>query len=332
MGPVSNAPNVFITVDTEFSAGGHFHDPDKRPVTDRSVYCEIDGRSHGLGFMLKTLKDTGLKATFFVEGAHTYVLGFENMRRPVQEIMEAGHDTQLHVHPMWLHRSPGRSGAGLTDSFGELTQQQMVDAIEQGLQSFSTWGAPPPAVFRPGGLHMHRSVYPILRGLGIPVSSSVGAGTITYDDAEIAIPSGRRWIDGVLEVPITSFCDFRIGPKRHYKILTVTGAGTGEILSVIDDAQRNGVEDVVLLTHTFEFIKRSSANYERIAPSRVTQARFRALCRKLASGSCSVRTVADAVPDWLQSGENVSADLMGSFPSAVSRMILNKANDLMWRL
>lgn len=331
-GQPGKTTQVFITVDTEFSAGGHFHDPNKQPITDRSVYCEIDGRSHGLGFLLRTFKDTGLKATFFVEGAHTYVLGFENMRRPVQEIMEAGHDVQLHVHPMWLHRSPGRLGYRLTDSFGELNEKQMVDAIEQGLRSFAAWGAPPPLVFRPGSLHMHRSVYSVLRKLGIPVSSSVGAGTVAYHDAEIAISSGRKWIDGVLEVPITSYCDFRIGPKRHHKNLTVTGAGAGEIRSVIDEACLNGVEDVVLLTHTFEFIKRSSAYYERITPSRITQSRFRSLCRKLASNRHDVRTMAEAVPDWLRRGENATADLSGSLPSAVARMILNKVNDLVWHL
>ena len=331
MSSIPKATNVFITVDTEFSAGGHFHDPKKQPVTDRSVYCEIDGRSYGLGFMLKTFKDAGLKATFFVEGAHTYVLRFEEMRRPVQEIMEAGHDIQLHVHPMWLHRSPGRSGCRLTDSFAELDERQMVDAIEQGLRSFAAWGAPPPIVFRPGGLRMHRSVYPVLHRLGIPVSSSVGAGTRTYNNPEIAISSGRKWIDGILEVPITSYSDFRIGPKRHRKNLTLTGAGTGEILSVIDGAYRDGVEDVVLLTHTFEFIKRSSAYYERIAPNRLTQNRLRSLCDKLASERYAVKTMAEAVPDWLERGENASADLSGSLPSAVSRVILNKVNDLVWR-
>jgi hypothetical protein len=87
---MADSINVYITVDTEFSAGGHFHNSAKVPITDRSVYREIGGQSHGLGFMLKTLKETGLKATFFVEGAHTYLLGFEEMRRPVQEILEAG--------------------------------------------------------------------------------------------------------------------------------------------------------------------------------------------------------------------------------------------------
>lgn len=330
---MTSSVNVYITVDTEFSAGGHFHDERRPPVTDRSVYCEIGGKSHGLGFMLETLKSFDLTATFFVEGAHTYVLGFEPMKRPVQELLEAGHDVQLHLHPMWLHRSQSRSGSSLTDHMGELTQEQMTEVIEQGLSAFHTWGAPRPQIFRSGGLRMKRSVYPVLARLGLPVSSSIGAGgKRNLYDPDIALPNGRKWIDGVLEIPITSYCDMSLGPRRHHKILTVVGSGKNETISVLDEAGSAGLDEAVILTHPFEFIKRSSPYYESIAPSRIMQGRFRSLCATLASGPYRVERMIDSLPDWLHSADQPNRELHSSLTASLSRIILNQINTHVWRL
>jgi peptidoglycan/xylan/chitin deacetylase (PgdA/CDA1 family) len=323
--------NVYLTVDTEFSAGGFFHDPRLKPITDRSVYCEIGGRSHGLHFMLETLKEFGLQATFFVEGAHTYVLGFEPMRRPVQEILAAGHDLQLHVHPMWLHGSSRRNGCALTDDMSELSPEQVTEAIQQGLQALEIWGAPRPLVFRPGNLRIGRSVYPVLKRLGIPASSSIGAGSgIPYGN--LSFSSGRRWIDGVIEVPVTSYCGLRLGPIRTRHILTIAGASASEIESVINDGSRAGVPDIVIVTHTFEFIKQRSAYYENIAPNRITQRRFRKLCIILAASPCKVTTMGEGAAEWLRSGEHPESELSSRSSATIGRILCNALNNRMWWL
>ena len=47
------ATRVYLSVDTEFSIAGAFDDPAaNQPVGPQAVYCEIDGKSAGLGYLL----------------------------------------------------------------------------------------------------------------------------------------------------------------------------------------------------------------------------------------------------------------------------------------
>jgi hypothetical protein len=253
------------------------------------------------------------------------------MRRAVNDILSAEQDVQLHVHPMWLHFSEGRAGCPLTDRIGELTSAQMEDAIAVGLQAFEAWGAPKPTVFRAGGLRMRRSVYPVLKNLGIPISSSVGAARDFYDGEGIAIENGRKWVEGVLEIPVLCYADLKLGSKRHKRNLTIMGSGTGEIMSVLKRAAAAGVADAVILSHPFEFIKRSSVYYERIAPNPILERRFRVLCRQLASGRSCTRTMRDKTEHWLQSGDASPISIRSALFSSLSRVVINKANELLWR-
>lgn len=80
------ATRVYLSVDTEFSIAGAFDDPvANRPVGPQAVYCDIDGRSAGLGFLLETLGGHGARFPWLmynlmgrgveVSGADTYRSG-----------------------------------------------------------------------------------------------------------------------------------------------------------------------------------------------------------------------------------------------------------------
>jgi hypothetical protein len=46
---------VTITIDTEFSIGGAFSNPEKyKPVAEPVALCEIAGKGHGVDFLLDT--------------------------------------------------------------------------------------------------------------------------------------------------------------------------------------------------------------------------------------------------------------------------------------
>jgi len=68
--------DVCLTFDVEFTIGGAFSDPaNKQPVSERSVFCDVDGESQGLGFILNTLSKHKLTATFFVEALNFHYFG-----------------------------------------------------------------------------------------------------------------------------------------------------------------------------------------------------------------------------------------------------------------
>jgi len=70
---------VCITVDTEFSIGGNFKNPELSPVAEPIVLGAVDGKEHGLGFLLDSFSAFGVQATFFVEALQTAYFGDEPM-------------------------------------------------------------------------------------------------------------------------------------------------------------------------------------------------------------------------------------------------------------
>src|SRR5436305_3923002 len=54
---------ICITVDTEFSIGGNFDNPELLPVSHPIVLGAVAGKEHGLGFLLDSLAEFALPAT-----------------------------------------------------------------------------------------------------------------------------------------------------------------------------------------------------------------------------------------------------------------------------
>ncbi len=66
---------VCITVDTEFSIGGNFRNPELAPIAEPIVLGAISGKENGLGFILESLAEFEIRATFFVETLQTAYFG-----------------------------------------------------------------------------------------------------------------------------------------------------------------------------------------------------------------------------------------------------------------
>jgi len=311
---------LHITIDTEFDH--------RARAREQAVYCRIGERSHGLDFLLECFADHDLRASFFVETGHTLLLGAEPMRPIVARILEAGHDVQMHVHPLWLAEAEGRTD--IEDSMSALDEASCRRLIESGQAAFAAWGAPPPLAFRAGNLAMGRGVYCALRSCGIPISSSVGLGIHRSSDPELWIENGRRVIEGVVEVPVLGYADARLGERRHIKNLTITGSGLREMIALLERARAAKLEDVVLLTHPFEFIKRLDELYIEMEPSRVNQARLRALCAWVAaSPHLRTATFEERAPAWLANGSVADTPLAAPLSAALARAVENKLNDLL---
>ena len=136
----------------------------------------------------------------------------------------------------------------------------------------------------------------------------------------------------VLEVPILTYSDLKFGRRRHLKNLTVTGSGTGESRSVLQRACDAGLEDIVILTHPFEFVKRRNGGYDTITPNRVNQTRLIRLCQEIiASGDyLQARTFSDKAGEWLAGGDLPAVPVAASAPASCFRMLENGLNDTIW--
>lgn len=321
--------DILITIDTEFSAGGLFSGKGS-PVTEQSISCMIGGQSHGLGFMLDTFHETGAKATFFLEAAHTAYLGFDAMRPVVDDIRSAGHDIQLHLHPMWLQASGHVPGQPVCDSAAAMDEGGLRQMFETGCEAFRRWGVPHPVAFRAGNLQMGRLVYDTMAEFGIPVSSSIGRAIHESDDPVLRLDHGCHTIGKAIEVPVLGYADMKLAGRTHWKNLTITGCGTSETKAVIRRAVKAGLKDIVLLTHPFEFIKRHDRSFSDLSVNRVNQKRLRKLCQLIAEDpALSVSTFTDKAPIWAEATTaGPAAQITAPLPSVMARVAENRLNDL----
>ncbi len=282
---------VFLTIDTEFSIGGAFEDPEQnKPVGPRAVLCEVDGRSHGLGFLLDTLRASGIRATFFVEALNTYYFGDAPMRDLALSIKAAGHDVQLHVHPCWTYFKREDWPSHLksdppSDHMDRRSIEQVTEWLSAGVATFERWGVGRPAALRTGSLIADRTVYDAMERVGLRLSSNIGFGTHRPADSGLHFFSGIHRVGRVTELCVLTYADFQIGSRIHYRTLTITGTSFSEMRTLLLRAHESEVQSVVILTHPFEYVKYETSDFSDLRPNRINQRRLTLLGEFLRSNA-----------------------------------------------
>jgi peptidoglycan/xylan/chitin deacetylase (PgdA/CDA1 family) len=297
---------VCITIDTEFSIGGAFSNRARQPVAEPLVWCNAEGRSQGLGFMLDTFRQYGVQATFFVETLHRHHFKHDPMRPIAQKIYAEGHEVQLHSHPCWTlfqdedwwnaaHVQKGR------DDISKRSVDETLTLINQGIETFKEWALPRPLVFRSGNLRHGDNLYRALALAGIPYSSNVGVAIYDSGDPQYKLYSGQHERHAVKEFPVLSFVDWKFGQKQNIKSLTIAGSSFPETRRLLEKARSEGIPLVVVLTHPFEFVQNRDLAFQQTRRNRLTQARLGKLCQFLHQNSdrfeaCGLAAAAQACP------------------------------------
>ena len=327
---------IFLTIDTEFSIGGAFKAPDRlEPIGDQNVLCNVAGRSEGLGFMLDTFARHGLRATFFVEALQSAYFGDEPMGAIARRLQTAGHDLQLHLHPVWTYfdHGPWRERLAQVQPNDDLhgqTVEQLVSWMRRGIDCFQRWGVPAPVALRTGNLMVDRNVYRAMAQVGLQVASNIARAVFEPTEEGLRFNAGIRSIEGVVELPVLTYADLRLGSKPRCKALTVTGSSAAEVRSLLDRAHAAQAPAVVLLTHCHEFVKGDMRG--ALAPDRVNQRRLEATCRYLQDHADRFDvTTMDRMVNWQTSaGHDDDPLLTVPAPLAAMRMVQNKLNELNW--
>jgi hypothetical protein len=82
----------------------------------------------------------------------------------------------------------------------------------------------------------------------------------------------------VLECPVLSYTDWKIGSRQHMKSLTIAGTSFAEMRNLLEQAHASQVPLVVILTHPFEYVQSADEDYLHARRHRVTQQRLSQLC------------------------------------------------------
>ena len=334
--PRMDRTEICITIDTEFSIGGAFANPcAARPIGEEHVYCPAGGEAHGLPFLLRTFREFGTRATFFVEALNACHFGDRPMGRIVDEIVAAGQDAQLHVHPCWLHfRHPDwaekLAGDPPDDSCAGRTPAELDEIIGEALDVFGRWNAPRPIALRTGNLHADLGTYSAMARQGLRIASNLGVALFRPADPSLHVYGGGRWIQDVLELPVLSYVQLALARLRRYRLLTITAASWPETRALLYRARAAGLSPIVILTHPFEFVKTGRNGRGRTGANRINQRRLERLCRFLAENDDGfvATSFVEAAPRWLTTPPAERAPLQAPIATVLGRIVGNKANDL----
>jgi hypothetical protein len=282
---------VFITVDTEVWPQGTRWPHVPLPPDN---YCEREldcyfwggeaGTKLGLRFQLETLRAHDLRATFFVDPLFSFALGLAPLTKVVQAIRGARQEIALHLHPEWLTDSrvsnlPSFAGPLMRD-YSEATQSILIGA---GLERLGEAGAAPARAFRAGSWGADTATLRAVARNGIHFDSSLNAcwGASFPDLPNRDRILQPRVIEGVWEFPMTYFVD---RPMRRRRPLQLCACSVSEFRHVLEEAHNRGWASVVIVTHSFEFVRtdRLELAGALVGPRRLVGSRFRGLCEYLA--------------------------------------------------
>jgi peptidoglycan/xylan/chitin deacetylase (PgdA/CDA1 family) len=325
--------DVCLTVDVEFTVNNALNQAGRKPLGADWVHGDAQGRSHGLGFLLDCLDRHGLRGTFFTEVFNTYHFGDAPMAGIIRHMQARGQDVQLHLHPVWLYFRFPEWRAALSqelpprDIFTDRDADEIAAWLDDGARILERLSGARPIAFRSGNLNVGRVLYDGMRRAGLRLASNIGVGLSEPAEPELRFYAGLQRIDGVTEVPVTTYRAPM--PGNRLLLLTATGSAFGEMRAVLDEAHRRGIGPVVVLLHPHDFrmaLPNGSNGQMRYRPDRIRQSRLERLCAHLAAHPerYRVTTFADAAERWENTGVTDNPLLTGSIGGLGARFVENK--------
>jgi peptidoglycan/xylan/chitin deacetylase (PgdA/CDA1 family) len=330
---------VFLTVDTECSLGGALEDSRRQAVpVERAILGKIGDHSYGTPLIMEILEESQLRATFFLEVLSAPLVGGQELAEASRQIVERGHDIQLHLHPVYhFYQQLARGMLArdqlprFPDLIGSLPPDVQSALLEQGHSLFRKIVGRSPIAFRAGCYGASSATLAILQPLGVLYDSSFNAAYLGRN----CLMDGRRelnhpWLEsGVWEVPVTNF-ETGAWRLRGLKPLEISAVSFREICAVLEYAARNDLEAVTLVLHSFSLLKHRDVQFSELRPDQIVIRRFRALCRYLGKHSSEFRVVTFSErPRFASPSEAVPVPDLGSW-MPLCRKVVQGLNRIHW--
>lgn len=284
---------VFLTVDVEHSIGGAFHNPQLKPVGNkRHIYCEIKGKDYGISLIMDALEKNNLAATFFLEVMNKAYFGEEESKSVCQYILKRNHDVQLHVHPNYRYFTQGMTKP-CSDLLADYSLDEQIEIIAEGISLLKKYGVSHPIAFRAGCFGANDNTLKAIRKNGLLFDSSYclkfQGKTCFLNDFEAINDATEK--DSVIEFPITHFIDFKALSYRRIKPLDISAVSFYEIRKVLENAQVHGPNNIVIIMHSFSFVKTNDVQYSKIKPNNIVIGRLNQLCSFLQANYYKIETL-----------------------------------------
>lgn len=278
---VDNKLRVYFTIDTETSIGGAWETGGSPVALERTVFGEVGSRCYGIPLIMDILEEFGFHGTFFVEVFCSSSLGLSGLASVFDVLQKRGHDVQLHLHPVqrfyaeYVKGGPRRE----QDLLFQLSPAEQRQLIADGVSIFRHLSGRMPRAFRAGCYGASEATLAALREHGVVIDSSYNLAfldkTCGFRNRPLNAPV---LLEGVYEFPVTNF----VSGGGGYKPLEISAVSVSEIIGAIRNLRQAGCRDVVLVFHSFSFLKERDSRFEKCRPDAVVIRRFRRLCSELA--------------------------------------------------
>lgn len=279
---------ILITVDTEFSIGGHFKNKRLKPVpADRHVYCKIDGKDYGINLIMDILEKYDHKGVFFVETESRFYFGEQEIISIIRQIRSRGHEVQLHIHPNYDSFIREQK---VTDDMRRYSVKEQREIIKDALTFLSSHGIEDILAYRSGGFYSNLSTIEAIQYNKIRYSSNYN---LAYRNCNYINTYPQKndifRVKGVLEVPITCYQECPI--RKQWNNFQISAASYEEVKEALCHYNRQRVEVVTFITHSFEFVQPHDIQFSKITPRHLLIKRFEAICRYLAKDSAKYQVL-----------------------------------------
>jgi peptidoglycan/xylan/chitin deacetylase (PgdA/CDA1 family) len=281
---------VLITVDTEvWPHTRGWRESQLAEDFERDIVGRTSAGAFGLEYQLQALQAHGLKAVFFVEALAASVVGGEPLGRIVRTIQEYGQDVQLHAHIEWLNRldAPPWPGVARAQNFSQFPAEGQAAILRRALENLRAAGAFNVTAFRAGNFGANLDTLAALNAVGIAVDSSYNSCLLRGDWPGV---EPRLWkparICGVQEFPVSFFQD---GPG-HFRHTQLKACSWREMRRALTAAWRSGWRYFVIVSHSFELVKRRSDGKAPAKANPIAIRRFERLLKFLERESSRFQT------------------------------------------
>ena len=333
---------IFITIDVETSIGGAFAKPDKlRPVgADKRIYGQIGNREFGIPLIIDILNKHNLKATFFVEPFCSFYFGEKIIKEICHYILNRGHDVQLHLHPNyqifkcpdWQERAKRKEL--FPDIIAKYTLDEQINLIKQGKKILEKYGVKPIA-FRAGCFGANLNTLMALKENDFLIDSSYNLSflgktcflhplhltshlsrftshlspltshvlRLTPHLSRLTYLNDLTLINGIYELPITNYYDFKIGNFKRLRTLDICAVSFYEMKKILRYALKKGPKHITFILHSFSLIKKRDVQYKTARPNFIVINRFKKLCEFLSRNKNLFKVItlsqfAQSLPDY----------------------------------
>jgi hypothetical protein len=281
---------------------------------------------------MRELEAHGLRATFFVEVLGSAFFGLERLREVCGSLHDRGHDVQLHTHPIQRNAAfLSKGDRPVSDDMAAYDVAAQAAMLREGLDVLVACGIPREQLlaFRAGNFGANNDTWTAMKQAGLLLSSNYNPCYFTkncrmrHDNARAGLFEA---VPGLFELPISNFRD-----GASYRHVQITAVSAEETRDVLWQARALGIEEVCIVTHSFELCHIDDVVARTGRLNTVNLQRLRALCRFLAENAADFEIdTAGALAQRLQRAEQrVPSASPGGLPELPRGRTLHKARRLL---